>query len=265
VIDDVIMIIVKKVMWVTPFGVASLICSKILSVSDIATVIAQLGLYVVTVTIGVLLYQFIIVQFIYFGVTRKNPLVFYSGLLPAIVTAFTTASTAVALPVTFRCMENLKVDSRIAQFVLPIGATVNKDGTALFVSVASIFIAQMNGIFLGIGELATVAIASTAVSVASASVPSAALALMFIVLNAVGVPTTDIGLLFAVDWLVDRIRTTNNLLGDCYAAVFVEHYSQSELEAMDKEKVAYDLSKSFGSNGGGNVSFDGVSVETPAD
>ncbi|CAL8097297.1 unnamed protein product [Orchesella dallaii] len=246
VIDDVIMTIVRGIMWVTPVGVASLICSKILSVVDIGTVVTQLGLFVLTVGVGILIYQIIILQLIYFAVTRKNPFRFYWGVLPATVTAFSTASTAVALPVSFKCMDTMKVDSRVAHFILPIGATVNKDGTALFVAIASIFIAQMNGIALGAGDLTTVAITSTAVSVASASVPSAALALMFIVLNAIQVPTKDIGLLFAVDWLVDRLRTTNNLLGDLYAAVYVETFSQSELKAMDAKE--HEKSASIESN-----------------
>ncbi|ODM94778.1 Excitatory amino acid transporter 2 [Orchesella cincta] len=246
VIDDCIMTIVRGIMWITPVGVASLISGKILSVEDIGTVVAQLGLFVLTVGVGILIYQIIILQLIYFAITRKNPFRFYWGVLPATVTAFSTASTAVALPVSFKCMDAMKVDSRVAHFILPIGATVNKDGTALFVAIASVFIAQMNGITLGAGDLTTVAITSTAVSVASASVPSAALALMFIVLNAIQVPTKDIGLLFAVDWLVDRLRTTNNLLGDLYAAVFVETFSQTELKAMDTKE--HEKSASLESN-----------------
>lgn len=114
---------------------ASLICSKIVSVANIAVVIAQLGLFVFTVLAGVLLYQLVILQALYFLIKRENPFKFYWGVMPANITAFTTASTAVALPVSFRCMENFSVDQRVAHFVLPIGATVNKDGTALFVAV----------------------------------------------------------------------------------------------------------------------------------
>lgn len=127
------------------------------------------------------------------------------------------------------------VDPRISRFVLPIGATVNMDGTALFVSVGTVFIAQMNEISLGVGEYATIVVTATAASVASASVPSAALVLIVIVLTAVNLPATDVSLLFTIDWLVDRFRTTNNMLGDCYTAAIVEHWSQKELQAMDAE------------------------------
>merc|ERR1719339_912499 len=151
------------------------------------------------------------------------------------MTAFATASTAAALPITFRCVEKNHVDPRISKFVLPIGATVNMDGTALFVTVASIFIAQMNDIPLNAGSYATVVLTSTAASVASASVPSAALVLMMIVLTAIEAPVQDVSLLWAVDWFVDRCRTTNNMLGDSYGAAVVEALSRKELEAMDSE------------------------------
>ena len=110
---------------------------------------------------------------------------------------------AAALPVTFRCMRvNNKVDERISKFVLPIGATVNMDGTAIFVTVASIFIAQMNNIQLNSGDYVTVVLTATATSVAAASVPSAALVLMLIVLTAIDAPVQDVSLLWAVDWFV---------------------------------------------------------------
>jgi len=131
--------------------------------------------------------------------------------------------------------ENNHVDPRISKFVLPIGATVNMDGTALFVTVASIFIAQMNGIDLDAGQLVTVVLTSTAASIASASVPSAALVLMLIVLTAIDAPYQDVSLLWAIDWFVDRCRTTNNMLGDAYGAAVVEALSKKELEAMDLE------------------------------
>lgn len=111
------------------------------------------------------------------------------------------------------------------------------DGTALFVTVASIFIAQMNGIDLDAGQLVTVVLTSTAASIASASVPSAALVLMLIVLTAIDAPYQDVSLLWAIDWFVDRCRTTNNMLGDAYGAAVVEALSKKELEEMDRERA----------------------------
>lgn len=111
--------------------------------------------------------------------------------------------SAAALPITFRCMnDKLRVDQRITRFVLPIGCNINMDGTALFISIASIFIAQMSGMTLGFGELVTVLLTSTAASMSSASVPSAALVLLLVVLTAIDAPVQDVTLLFAVDWFV---------------------------------------------------------------
>merc|ERR1711962_1348007 len=114
------------------------------------------------------------------------------------------------------------------------------DGTALFVSVGTVFIAQISGRQLDIGEYATIAVTGTAASVASASVPSAALFLILIVLSAVNLPAHDVSLFFTVDWLVDRFRTTNNLLGDCYTAAVVEKWSREALDAMDAEITSSD-------------------------
>jgi len=234
IIDQVIMKMVYMVMWVSPVGIASVIAARILSVADLALVMSQLGLFMVTVCSGVFFYQFVCLQLIYFMIVRRNPYKFWWGLFQSWMTAFATASTAAALPITFRCMkENNRVDPRVSKFVLPIGATVNMDGTALFVTVASIFIAQMNDIPLNVGACATVVLTSTAASIAAASIPSAALVLMLLVLTAIDAPYQDVSLLWAVEWFLDRCRTTNNMLGDCYGAAIVESLSRKELEMMD--------------------------------
>ncbi|XP_076394215.1 excitatory amino acid transporter 2 isoform X2 [Megachile rotundata] len=151
---------------------------------------------------------------------------------------------AATLPITFRCLEeNNKIDPRVTRFVVAVGATVNMDGTALYEAVAAIFIAQVNGISLGIGEVITVSLTATLASIGAASIPSAALITMLIVLTALGLPTDDISLLFAVDWLLDRIRTSINVLGDGYGAGIVYHLSKNELEKMDQERKLEGLEK----------------------
>lgn len=124
-------------------------------------------------------------------------------MLQAWVTALGTASSAATLPVTFRCLEeNLGIDKRVTRFVLPIGATINMDGTALYEAVAALFIAQMNGIEFGIGEVIVVSLTATAASIGAASIPSAGLVTLLLVLTAVGLPTEDISMIFAVDWFL---------------------------------------------------------------
>ncbi|XP_053693635.1 excitatory amino acid transporter isoform X2 [Sabethes cyaneus] len=239
-IFEVIMKMVTGVMWLTPVGIGSVIAGKILAVSDISLVMTQLAWFIFTVAFGVLLYQWIIIQAIYFFFLRRNPFKFYVALIQPLLTAFATASTAAALPITFRCMnEKLKVDSRITRFVLPIGANINMDGTALFISISSIFIAQMSSMQLNVGQILTVVLTSTAASMSSASIPSAALVLLLVVLTAIDAPMHNVTLLFAVDWFVDRIRTTNNFLGDCYCAAIVEHLSKRELKLTEPNEGAH--------------------------
>jgi len=146
----------------------------------------------------------------------------------------TSTASAATLPITFRCLEeNLKIDKRVTRFVLPVGATINMDGTALYEAVAAIFIAQMNGIYLDVGQIITVSLTATAASVGAASVPSAGLITMMLVLSSVGLPLEDISLIVAVDWLLDRIRTSINVLGDAIGAGIVAHLSRFELEETE--------------------------------
>ncbi|XP_067000802.2 excitatory amino acid transporter [Anabrus simplex] len=237
VLNDIIMKLVGVVMWYSPFGILCLIAGKIMSIENLAATAQQLGLYMITVILGLVVHAIITLPAIYYAFTRKNPAVFFQGMLQAWVTALGTASSAATLPITFRCLEeNNHIDKRVTRFVVSVGATVNMDGTALYEAVAAIFIAQMNGIPLGIGEVITVSLTATLASVGAASIPSAALITMLIVLSALGLPTSDISLLFAVDWLLDRIRTSINVLGDAYGAGIVYHLSKDELDSMDAER-----------------------------
>ncbi|KAG7459827.1 hypothetical protein MATL_G00214810 [Megalops atlanticus] len=203
ILNEIIMKMVTMIMWYSPLGIASLICGKIAAIGDLEVVARQLGMYMVTVMVGLIIHGGIILPLIFFCVTRKNPFSFYSGIFQAWITALGTASSAGTLPVTFRCLEeNLKIDKRVTRFVLPIGATINMDGTALYEAVAAIFIAQMNGINLDSGQIVTVSMTATLASVGAASIPSAGLVTMLLILTAVGLPTQDISLLIAVDWLL---------------------------------------------------------------
>lgn len=265
IIDEAIMKMVNAIMWVSPMGISSVICAKILAVGNLSDVMSQLGLFIFTVCSGIFIYQFTVLQAIYFVFVRKNPFKFWWGLFQAWMTAFATASTAAALPITFRCMEKNHVDPRISKFVLPIGATVNMDGTALFVTVASIFIAQMNNIQLNAGSYATVVLTSTAASIASASVPSAALVLMLIVLSAIDAPVQDVSLLWAIDWFVDRCRTTNNMLGDAYGAAVVAALSRKEIEVMDKEqRMSCDSAVKLENKDLNTIDFEGNVSKSPS-
>ncbi|XP_038639516.1 excitatory amino acid transporter 2-like isoform X2 [Scyliorhinus canicula] len=236
VLNEIIMNLVLMIMWYSPLGIASLICGKIAEIKDLEVVARQLGMYMVTVIVGLIIHGALILPSIYFVVTRKNPLTFCGGIFQAWITALGTASSAGTLPVTFRCLEeNLHIDKRVTRFVLPIGATINMDGTALYEAVAAIFIAQMNGIALDPGQIITVSLTATLASIGAASIPSAGLVTMLLILTAVGLPTQDVSLLIAVDWLLDRMRTSVNVVGDSFGAGIVHHLSELELEAIDAQ------------------------------
>ncbi|KAI1904013.1 hypothetical protein AGOR_G00001320 [Albula goreensis] len=234
ILNEIVMRLVIMIMWYSPFGIACLICGKIISIKDLEMVARQLGMYMVTVIVGLIIHGVIFLPSIYFVIVRKNPFTFFMGIFQAWITALGTASSAGTLPVTFRCLEeNLGIDKRVTRFVLPVGATINMDGTALYEAVAAIFIAQMNGIALDAGQIVTVSLTATLASVGAASIPSAGLVTMLLILTAVGLPTQDISLLVAVDWLLDRFRTSVNVVGDSYGAGIVYHLSKAELDTLD--------------------------------
>ncbi|KPM04271.1 excitatory amino acid transporter 2-like protein [Sarcoptes scabiei] len=244
ILNEIVMRLVVICMWYSPIGIASLIIAKILAIQDMYTMAQQLGLYMLTVITGLVIHAIITLPGIYFIVTRKNPFTFFKGMLQAWVTALGTASSAATLPITFRCLEeNNHIDKRVTRFVLPVGATVNMDGTALYEAVAAIFIAQMNAVEFNIGQIIIVSLTSTAASIGAASVPSAGLVTMLLVLTALGLPTKDISMIIAIFAYRDRIRTSINVLGDAYGAGVVYHLSREELEKWDTEH-ALEMSES---------------------
>nr|XP_015221262.1 PREDICTED: excitatory amino acid transporter 1-like isoform X3 [Lepisosteus oculatus] len=235
-LNEAIMRLVAIIIWYAPMGIMFLIAGKILEMKDLVQVGGQLGMYTISVIVGLLIHGLLVLPLLYFVVTRKNPYIFIGGLLQALITALGTSSSSATLPITFRCLEeNNKVDKRVTRFVLPVGATINMDGTALYEAVAAIFIAQVNHMDLNFGQLITISISATAASIGAAGIPQAGLVTMVIVLTSVGLPTEDITLIIAVDWFLDRLRTTTNVLGDSLGTGIIEHLSRQELQTHDAE------------------------------
>ncbi|KAJ0012774.1 hypothetical protein NQD34_017108 [Periophthalmus magnuspinnatus] len=235
-LNEAIMQLVAIIMWYAPVGILFLIAGKIVEMDDLTQMGGQLGMYTITVIIGLLIHAVIILPTLYFVITRQNPFLFIAGLLQALITALGTSSSSATLPVTFKCLEeNNRIDKRITRFVLPVGATINMDGTALYEALAAIFIAQVNNVEMNFGQIITISITATAASIGAAGIPQAGLVTMVIVLTSVGLPTDDITLIIAVDWFLDRLRTTTNVLGDSIGAGIVEFLSRHELRSRDVE------------------------------
>lgn len=237
-LTDATMKIIQIIMCYMPIGILFLIAGKIIEVED-WDIFRKLGLYMATVLTGLAIHSIVILPLIYFIVVRKNPFRFAMGMAQALLTALMISSSSATLPVTFRCAEEKNhVDKRITRFVLPVGATINMDGTALYEAVAAVFIAQLNDMDLSIGQIVTISVTATAASIGAAGVPQAGLVTMVIVLSAVGLPTEDVTLIIAVDWFLDRFRTMVNVLGDAFGTGIVEKLSKKELEQMS---VASDV------------------------
>merc|ERR1711936_750320 len=214
--------------------------------------LTKLAWYLITVCLGITTQGFIILPIIYSLITRKLPFRFIGSMGPALATAFGTASSSATLPVTVNSLEEgNKVDPRISRFVLPIGATINMDGTALYEAVAAVFIAQMTGMNPTLGQIIIISITATAASIGAAGIPHAGLVTLVMVLETVGLPSEAVSIIMSVDWLVDRVRTAVNVLGDAFGAAIVAHLSRKELavagtemEQMDKmDKMDVERSK----------------------
>ncbi|KAF0295201.1 Excitatory amino acid transporter 1 [Amphibalanus amphitrite] len=231
--SEAMMYLTRIVIWLSPVGVCFLIAAKILELESFSVLLGQLGMYFLTVLIGLTVHGFVVLLLLYTLVVRKLPFGFVANIVQPLATAFGTSSSSATLPLTIAALEEKNgVDPRIARFVLPIGATINMDGTALYEAVAAIFIAQVRGVTLGLGQIIAISITATAASIGAAGIPQAGLVTMVMVLDTVGLPAGDVSLILAVDWLLDRFRTTINVLGDSLGAGIVNHLSKRELEKM---------------------------------
>jgi Na+/H+-dicarboxylate symporter len=215
--------IVEIILYFAPVGILALIGGIVAEHRDTLGQLASgLGLYALTVIVGLLVHAIFVLPFILRVFARRNPFGYFVNMIQSLATAFTTASSSVTLPVTFECVvDRNRVDSRAASFVLPLGATINMDGTALYEAVAAIFIAQIYGIDLSAGQQVIIFLTATLASVGAAGIPHAGTVTMVFVLSAVGLPLEGIGLIWAIDWFLDRCRTTVNVWGDSVGAAVI--------------------------------------------
>jgi len=234
-LNEVILKMIDLIMEIAPFGVFALISSLIVefageSLESAIDLFRALGLYSLSVLIGlsIMIYG---VYGILIVVSGKKYFQFYKKILPVQMVAFSTSSSSATLPVTMdACEKDLGISNEVASFVLPVGATVNMDGTSLYQAVAAVFIAGAMGMELQFSDQITIVITAVLASIGSAGVPGAGMVMLVIVLNSIGVPSEGIALIFAVDRLLDMFRTTVNVTGDMVVATMIQ-------ESENKRKV----------------------------
>ncbi len=222
-VNEAIMTMVEWIMFFAPIGVFALIASKLGQNGGGDAFVAQIQsllAYVLTVISGLLVHALVLCAALMF-IARRNVLDYLRHMATALMTAFSTASSSATLPLTMESVRMAGVHERARRFVLPLGATINMDGTALYEAVAVLFIAQAYGIDLSFSQQILVLLTATMAAIGAAGIPEAGLVTMVIVLEAVGLPLEGIGLLLAVDWFLDRCRTTINVFGDSTGAAIV--------------------------------------------
>lgn len=224
-LDRVMMRLTAWIMRIAPLGVFALLF-EVVAKQGVDALLA-LGRYVAVVAGGLALHGLVVLPLLGWALAGVSPVRFFRGARQPLAIAFSTASSSATLPVTLRAMEQeLGVSPRIAGFVLPLGATVNMNGTALYEAVAAVFIAQAWGIPLDLGQQVLIFFTASAAAVGAAGIPSAGLITMSLVLNAVGLPLEGIGLILAVDRILDMVRTAVNVQGDCVAALVLDRYER---------------------------------------
>lgn len=218
--NEVILKIIDLIMLAAPYGVFALLAALVVESPSI-DLFKALVWYAFTVILGLLL-MISIYNLIVWMVVKVNPSTFLKGISPAQLLAFSTSSSAATLPVTMeRVTEHLGVDEEVSSFVLPIGATINMDGTSLYQAVAAVFIAQAFGMDLSLGVQLGIIVTATLASIGSAAVPGAGMVMLVIVLGQAGIPEAGLALIFAIDRPLDMMRTAVNVTGDASVSMLV--------------------------------------------
>lgn len=243
--DGVNLVILKMVdiiMMAAPYGVFALLAGLVVEFagddpSAAAELLLVLGYYCIVVTIGLAIMIFVVYPLLIKFLGKSSYADFFKGIFPAQMLALSTSSSAATLPVTMeRCEERLGINREITSFVLPLGATINMDGTSLYQSVAAVFIAQAYGMDLSLAAQAGIVLTATLASIGAAAVPGAGVVMLVIVLQQAGIPIEGIALILAPDRLLDMLRTAVNVTGDASVAMIVAH-SEGQLHPPVLEDV----------------------------
>lgn len=239
-LNDLVIKLVELIMLTAPVGVFALLADTITSIAQdnigqIGELLAALGYYMLAVVIGLAIHTLVTYPLLLKIFTPKSLRRFFPAIAPAQLVAFSTSSSGATLPVTMEVAEkNVGISEEVSSFVLPLGATINMDGTGLYQAVAAVFIAQTLGLGLGIGAQITIVLTAVLASIGTAAVPSAGIVMLVIILEAVGIPAAGIALIIGVDRPLDMLRTVTNITGDLTIASIV---AQSEGQLLSPEEL----------------------------
>ena len=229
---ELVMQMVRWIMMIAPFGIMALLI-KLMVTQDLA-LLGTLGKFAAVVSGSLLFHGVVLLPLILYLVTGMTPWRFWRGAREALVTAFATSSSSATLPITLRCVEhNLHVRKEIAQFVIPLGATINMDGTALYEATAALFVANLVGIDLNLTQQLIVFFTAMFAAIGAPGIPSAGMVTMVMVLQSVGLPAEAIAILLPIDRLLDTLRTAANVEGDMIGSLVVQKLVYSKGETHD--------------------------------
>ena len=221
---NLMMQMVGWIMQIAPLGILALL-AKLVATQDVA-LFSGLGKFMLVVTGTTIFHGAVVLPLILWLVTRVSPLTFWRGARPALLTAFATSSSAATLPVTLACLErDMGVEADVANFVAPLGAQVNMDGTALYEAAAALFVAGLVGLELSLGQQLVVCLTAMVAAIGAPGIPSAGMVTMVMVLQAVGLPAEAIAILLPIDRILDTFRTTVNVEGDMIGSLIVQKIS----------------------------------------
>lgn len=233
---SIIIVILGWFLWLAPVGIGSLIAASIGGIDDLVGVFTKLALLVAAVVSGIAMQQLLILPLIHVVITRQNPYKILMQMPKAWLLGFASAGSACAMPEMYKICEKNKIDKRVSSFTIPLSVTLNANGSALFICVASLFLAQIAQISLDAGQIATIGVLTTVSAMALPSVPSASIVTLVMILSTLGLPPENLGLLFAVEWFLDRMRTTSSVVGDVMCVYLVQHLCQQDLDAADQKR-----------------------------
>ena len=229
--QEVVMKIMMMIISFTPYGVFCLMTNVV--AENGPQIIGKLALIIGVAYLGYLIHVVVVYGLSVTFLSKMNPITFFKGIAPAMITAFTTTSSNATLPVNIECCNKMGAEPEISAFVLPLGATINMDGTAIYQAVAAVFIACCYGIELTLGDMAMIVLTATLASVGTAGTPGAGMIMLAMVLTQVNIPVAGIALIAGVDKLFDMGRTTLNITGDATCALWI-----SRLEREKRAKLA---------------------------